>query len=612
MQSSISPGRNRFSTYRTKVPSILLVSVASWIFGAPTCVGQNASIRPKVGYDDTPFLSGGKWRVHDSRRPLPVVVVPPEPSTSSQPGRPPSDAVVLFDGRDLSKWQRMENGKPASAKWKVQDDFMEVVPGAGDIITKDSFGDCQLHFEWRTPSPAKGEGQGRGNSGIILMGRYEVQVLDSYENPTYADGQAGSVYGQYPPLVNAARKPGQWQTYDIVFEAPRFRQNRLIRPAFMTVFHNGVLVHHRRKVLGPMRHREVPVYQPHPAEGPLLLQNHGDPVRYRNIWIRRLKGDTEPWLVYDGYDGPGKGKHIVFVSGDEEYRSEEVCPMLAKILAVRHGFRCTVLFAIDPETGVIDPNNRQNIPGLENLERADLMIVFTRFRELPQEQMRYIVEYVHSGKPIIGLRTATHAFAYPQDRPHPFAHWSYDSSKWPGGFGKQVLGETWVSHHGEHRRESTRGVTNQELAGHPILRGAQDIWGPTDVYGIRQLPDDAKVLVYGQVLEGMRPTDAPVKSKKNDPMMPLAWTRNFTSESGKVARVFCTTMGASGDFESAGLRRLCVNACYWCLGIEDRIGPSPAVDYVGDYQPTFYGFHSQPGYWRGIGLRPQDLELEPR
>ncbi|MCS6951624.1 MAG: DUF1080 domain-containing protein [Bryobacterales bacterium] len=241
------------------------------------------------GYEDTPALPGQKWRVHDLHRPHPPVVTP-----GARWGDPPSDAIVLFDGKDLSQWVQRgrgnERGKLVPPRWKVENGYMEVVGGTGDLISKEKFGDCQLHVEWAAPAEIDGSGQWRGNSGVLLMSRYEIQVLDSWENPTYADGQAGAIYGQWPPLVNPARRPGEWQSFDIVFEAPRFEGDKLVRPAYVTVFYNGVLVHHRQQIIGRMAHRVVGTYAPHGPEEPLALQDHDTKVRYRNIWIRRLKG----------------------------------------------------------------------------------------------------------------------------------------------------------------------------------------------------------------------------------------------------------------------------------------------------------------------------------
>jgi len=233
--------------------------------------------KPTEGYSDTPFLPGNKWRVHDIARPAPGVITPGVASA------PPSDAIVLFDGKDLSKWKCGD--KPAG--WKVEGGAMEV-NGSGSIETQEEFGDVQLHVEWASPAAVESSSQGRGNSGVFLMGRYEVQVLDSFDNRTYSDGQAAAMYGQIPPLVNACRKPGEWQSYDIVFVAPRFEKDALVSPAVLTLFHNGVLVHHADAFLGATAHKSLPKYSAHPAQGPISLQDHGNPVRYRNVWVRRL------------------------------------------------------------------------------------------------------------------------------------------------------------------------------------------------------------------------------------------------------------------------------------------------------------------------------------
>ncbi len=309
-----------------------------------------------------------------------------------------------------------------------------------------------------------------------------------------------------------------------------------------------------------------------------------------------------PWVTYEGKAGPGKGKHVVLVSGDEEYRSEEALPQLAKILATHHGFRCTVLFAIDPKDGTISPNVNNNIPGLEALKKAGLMVIATRFRNLPDDQMKHVVDYVESGKPIVGLRTATHAFSIPGGK--TYSKYSWNNRDWPGGFGRQVLGETWVNHHGHHGKESTRGLLAKGAEGHPILKGIKDgdVWGPSDVYTvILPLPGDSKALVMGQVLEGMKPGDKPLVGKKNDPMMPVAWVKTYTA-GGKKGRVFTTTMGASQDLQSEGLRRLLVNACYWAVGLEASIPEKSKVDVVGAYSPLPFRFGGAKK-----GVKPSDL-----
>jgi hypothetical protein len=228
-----------------------------------------------------------KWKIHDPARPVPPVIDAGTSSTQDSPGHPPSDAVVLFDGKDLSKWADKDGG---AAKWKVENGYFEVVPKTGYVHTREAFGDCQLHVEFSEPNPPKGVDQDRGNSGVFLHGLYEIQVLDSYESKTYADGQAAAVYGQYPPQVNASRPPGQWQTYDIVFHGPRFdAAGKMLRPARETVFHNGVLVQDNVELSGPTAHGERPPYKPTPEKLPLALQDHNHAVRYRNIWIRELK-----------------------------------------------------------------------------------------------------------------------------------------------------------------------------------------------------------------------------------------------------------------------------------------------------------------------------------
>jgi hypothetical protein len=258
----------------TRAIACLLALAAAWGIGYSILMDRS---KPAEN-------SAGQWSIHDANRPQPPVVDPGTSSAQEQPGRPPSDAILLFDGKSLSEWRHADGAQP---KWRVENGYMEVARGTGELLTKQAFGDCHLHVEWSTPLPATGEGQGRGNSGIFLMGLYEVQVLDSYQNKTYPDGQAAAIYGQHPPLVNASRPPGQWQTYDIIFRRPRFGPDgKVTEPARFTLLHNGVLAHNNVELTGPTAHHARPAYKQHGDRLPLSLQDHGNPVRYRNIWVR--------------------------------------------------------------------------------------------------------------------------------------------------------------------------------------------------------------------------------------------------------------------------------------------------------------------------------------
>ena len=319
------------------------------------------------------------------------------------------------------------------------------------------------------------------------------------------------------------------------------------------------------------------------------------------LWGSRARAE-DPWVVFEGSDGIGKGKHIVLVAGDDEYRSEESMPQLAKILAVHHGFKCTLLFAINAKTGEIDPATMDNIPGLEALASADLMVLFLRFRELPDPQMKHIVDFLDTGKPILALRTSTHAFNYTRNLASPYAKYSFQSKDPQDGFGRQVLGETWIDHYGSHQVESTRGLIAKGMESSPIVKGCEDIWGPSDVYAIRTLSGDSKPLILGVVLKGMDPKDPPNPDKKP---VPVAWTKTWTGPSGKTARIFTTTMGHGGDLESEGFRRLLVNGCCWGMGLEAKIPDRAKVDLVGEYKPSKIG---NGGHKKG--LKPSDLRLK--
>jgi len=265
--------------------------IALAVSGLATLSLPAAEAKKGVGYTNTPLIPGTKWRVHDGDRPVPRVVKPGE--TFSHLAPPPADAIVLFDGKDLSKWQLGNGSEP---KWKVENGYMEVAPKSGSIQTRDKFADFQLHLEFATPAKVEGSSQGRGNSGVLFNGIYEVQVLDSYDNPTYPDGQAGALYGQSPPLVNASKPPGEWQTYDIIWESPRWdAEGKIAKKAAVTVIHNGVVLHHRKEYQGHTPHQRNGDYsRPHPPEVFIQLQDHNNPMRFRNIWLRKLGEYDQP------------------------------------------------------------------------------------------------------------------------------------------------------------------------------------------------------------------------------------------------------------------------------------------------------------------------------
>jgi hypothetical protein len=306
------------------------------------------------------------------------------------------------------------------------------------------------------------------------------------------------------------------------------------------------------------------------------------------------------WATLEPKPDSANGKHIVLLASDEEYRSEESLPMLAKILSQRHGFKCTVLFSVNPADGTVDPLNQTNVPGLHLLASADLMILQFRFRELPDADMKLFVDYAQSGKPIIALRTATHPFSYTRNKASPFAKYDWQSKAWLGGFGQQVLGETWVDHHGKHGTESTRGLVDGTDAKHPVLRGVWDVWGLTDVYSVIHLKPADTVLMHGLVLRGMKPDDAPNWNKS---LMPLVWIHDYTWENGKTTRALTSTIGAAVDMQSEDLRRLIVNACYWLTELEVPAKANAAC--VGEFKPSYFGFGK---FIKGV--KPSDFDMK--
>ncbi len=323
-----------------------------------------------------------------------------------------------------------------------------------------------------------------------------------------------------------------------------------------------------------------------------------------NIYPLLTACAAEPWLTIEGTQGIGKGQHIVFVTGEEYYRSEEGMVMFAQILAERHGFKCTVLFAIDPATGTINPNRNNHIPGLEALRSADLMVIFARFRELPDEDMKYIVDYVNSGKPVVGIRNATHAFRYSPNSSSPYKNWDFQSREWEGGFGQQILGDTWIAHYGKFQKEATLAHKNLIHGNHPVLRGVADtIFCHSDVNSVERLTSEDDVLFHGQVLSGLNPDDPPVTDDRKDTRMPFAWFKNYTAPSGKQGRSFTTTAGASLDWQSEDLRRLMINAMFSLTGHEPEIPEKTDVEFVEAYSPLPTGALSDEA-WAAAKLTP--------
>ena len=330
-------------------------------------------------------------------------------------------------------------------------------------------------------------------------------------------------------------------------------------------------------------------------------------------WMQLLTAGeaATPGLVLEGEQGLGKGQHIVFVTGEEYYRSEEGMSMFAKILARHHGFKCTVLFSIDPATDFINPNQSKNIPGLEALDRADLLVIFARFRELPDADMKHIVDYVNAGKPVLGIRNATHAFRYPPNSNSPYRTWDFSSGKWPGGFGQQILGDTWIAHFGKFQQESTLALVNESQKKNPVLRDVADtIFCHTDVNSVQRLTTNEVVLFHGRVLSGLQPTDPPVTDNRNNVRMPFAWFKTYTAPSGKQGRTFATTAGASLDFLSEDLRRLMVNAMLSLTGHEQEIPEKTNVAFVDEYQPKPTGALSDAA-WTGLKLTPSSFAIKP-
>ena len=522
----------------------------------------------------------------------------------------PQDAIQLVGDTE----SLMVPESNAKSKWSFEEGVLTASPIWDSVVTPEPYQDFRMHLEFNLNESEEGVKRQRdGNSGVYIQQRYEIQILNSHHiaEQDYQRNDCGSIYGVKIPDQFVCKPPGEWQSFDIAFRAARFNGDEKINHARLTVYQNGELIHDDVVV----KRKTGAGKKEGPEPRPIKLQGHHNPVKFRNVWIQKLnldekllkneKNDAEPkaWLSYSGDKGPGNGKHVVLIAADQEYRSEQSMPMLAKVLSKHHGFDCTVLFSVN-EDGLVDPtlpaplkddSKRHNIPGLEILGDADALIWISRYMHLKDEQLHHLYDYFDSGKPIIALRTANHGLR--------------------GGIpyklhGKRVglrelLGGAFMGHHGGWHREATRGIPRAEQANHPILAGVTDIFGPSDVYRCHDdkkspFPKDGTVLVMGQPLVDLNPNSKPNTEKEP---LPIAWTKHWTGNKGNTSRVFHFTMGSGRDFENEGVRRLTVNAVYWGLGLENEIDPGSSVEVIGEYDPLKSGFN-----YEKLGVEPRPVD----
>ncbi|MFT5413291.1 MAG: hypothetical protein ACI9NC_006045 [Verrucomicrobiales bacterium] len=535
-----------------------------------------------------------------------------DPATPQRPAK-----AIQLVGESSHELVPQDPEKPS--QWVFSDGVLTASPAWDSLVTKDSYGDFRMHVEFNVnEGEDAADKEKNGNSGIYIQQRYELQILNSFgvAAADYKASYGGSLYKLKKPDLLVNKKAGEWQSYDIAFRAARFDGDQKIADARITAYQNGQLIHDDFPIPRKTGAGEKEAAEPRPIK----LQGHHNTVRFRNVWIEALdlssapttdvSSDAHPvpagplWLTYKGADGPGKGKHIVLIAADQEYRSEQSLPMLARLLAAKHGFDCTVLFGVN-EQGLVDPTmpvypkkgeeeafKSHNIPGLEHLETADLVIFKPRLLTLPEEQKEQIVKYLESGKPIIGLRTANHGFR---------GSLPYKINGKNVRFGDDILGGAFRGHHGNWHADSTRGIVIEEAKDHPILIGVEDVWGPSDVYRTypegQGLPDGCVPLLMGQPLLGRQPED---KANPKKIPLPIAWTKAWTGNQGKTARVFHLTMGSARDFQSAGVRRLTINAAYWCMHLEKEISADRSVEIQGPYAPKASGFN-----YEKLGVFPQ-------
>ena len=501
--------------------------------------------------------------------------------------------ISLFNGKNLDGWAVSEN----EASIFVEDNLL-VTNGerahafyVGDPEDKSDevFKDFHLKAKVKTMPVA--------NSGIYFHTKYldsgwPNQGYEAQVNNTQGDPKkTGGLYGVQDNFV-APVSDNEWFDYEII-----------VRDRRIMVKINDKVISDYTEPRGLVRPKRQL------SSGTFALQAHdpGSKVYYKDLMVRRLQSnlgdpeitaaDEKSYLVFEPKSNPN-GKHVVLIAGDEEYRSEESCPMLGKILSQKHGFRCTVAFSVDPEKGFINPNEQRNIPGVAALESADLMIIGTRFRDLYDDQMAHILNYLNEAKPIIGFRTATHAFK---------PSCKYGGYDW-ASFGANVIGENWVAHHGKHKVEGGRSVAVAGHEDHPILRSVGQFFTPSDIYTVKRVtPENAQILLRGEVTETLAPSSRAVSGKKNNPLQPFVWLRSYDSPSGKQGQVLGTTAGASVDFTDANLRRLIVNAAYYLTGLD--VPEHADVDPIDEFNPSFYGFYTDEGFFEKRNLRVEDYKL---
>ena len=500
----------------------------------------------------------------------------------------------------------------ANSRWTFEDGVLTASPKWDSVVTPEPYQDFRMHLEFNVNDAGDAPRERNGNSGVYIQQRYELQILNSFgvTESKYKKNDCGSIYGMKTPDRLANRPPGQWQSFDIAFRAARFEHGEKIEDARITVYQNGQLIHDDFR----LKRKTGAGKKESPEPRPIKLQGHHNQVQFRNIWIQGLEiemprqktlvesslpnSKINRWLNFSGGEGVGKGKRVVLIAAEQEYRSEQSMPMLAKILSEHYGFDCTVLFSVN-ERGEVDPtlpapfedeSKRHNIPGLEALGNADCLIWISRFMKLPDEQVKHFHDYFDSGKPVIALRTANHGFQGSK----PYVSGGDKVSL------RNLLGGSFLSHHGGWHRESTKGIVAPENSEHPILIGVDDIWGPSDVYRCHNkknpFPSDCKVLVLGQPLIDLSQNAEPNTAKEP---LPIAWTKNWIGGNGASARIFHFTMGSARDFENEGVRRIVVNAVHWGLGLEDAISPSSSVEYVDEYFPLKSGFN-----YKDLGVKP--------